>query len=235
MSWKELVESGGNGHAFCEKLGLSHASMTEMSQLARQFDSSLSALGFTRSPDSNQNNQSWRIIRGCAVAALAPSQLVKVVRPAAKYQETSEGAKEKEGAAQELKFFIRSDKEEERVFIHPSSANFSNGTYRCPWLVYHTLVRTSKPFLRDITECHPYPLLLFGGKLDVQASKDTVVIDDWVKLAASARIGSLMGGLRRRVDDLLSKKVRDPSFEIAKTKEMELIVKLITTDGLGTM
>ena len=60
--------------------------------------------------------------------------------------------------AKELSFFIRgsveeqqqaapSSKRDERVFIHPSSFNFSVGNYYTPWLVYHNLVRTSKPFL----------------------------------------------------------------------------------------
>jgi hypothetical protein len=38
---------------------------------------------------------------------MAPSQLAKVLRPATTYQETSERAKEKDGQARVLKFFIR--------------------------------------------------------------------------------------------------------------------------------
>ena len=248
MKWNETGTGGGARQRFCESLGLSFNGMRDMAQLVRQLSSSLVSLGFSPSPESNQNGRSWRIIRACAVSAMAPSQLVKVVRPAASYHETAEGAKEKDGQARELKFFIRTasceDQEsvnvdprslEERVFIHPSSANFSTGSYSCPWLVYHSMVRTSKPFLRDVTECNAYPLLLFGGNLEVQASKNTVVVGNWVKLAANARIGSLMGGLRQKVDFLLSRKVENPSFDIANTKEMKLIFKLITTDGLGTM
>ena len=247
MKWNETSSGSGGRKRVCESLGLSFNSMREMSQLVNQLDFSLRTLGFTATHESNRNGKSWRIIRACATSALAPSQLVKVVRPAASYHETAEGAKEKDGEARKLKFFIRTTdqvdgssdasapfEKEERVFIHPSSANFTTGSYSCPWLVYHSMVRTSKPFLRDITECNAYPLLLFGGEMQVQASNNIVVIDNWVKLSANARIGSLMGGLRRKVDTLLSRKVEDPSFEIANTEEMSLIVKLITTDGLGT-
>jgi Oligonucleotide/oligosaccharide-binding (OB)-fold len=197
------------------------------------------------------------------------------------------GAKEKDGEARELKFFVRTDSpddesnaatppaargnngggrypNEERVFIHPSSANFSTGAYSCPWLVYHSLVRTSKAFLRDVTECNVYTLLLFGGKLDVVASEGVATVDQWCKLGANARIGSLMAGLRAKVvrahvatvrtcllafticspsrstafcpyaqDDLLTKKVMDPTFDLAATEEMKLIVQLIATDGLS--
>ena len=246
--WNETGTGDGSRKKFCDSLGLSFVSMKEMSQLVRQLSASLGAIGFTPSPESNQNGKSWRIIRACAVSAMAPSQLVKVVRPAASYQETAEGAKEKEGEARQLKFFIRTAQDpaqqlaavanpkeiEERVFVHPSSANFTTGSYSCPWLVYHSMVRTSKPFLRDVTECDSYPLLLFGGDMEVQAAKETIVISNWVKLSANARIGSLMGGLRQKVDLLLSEKVENPNLDIANTKEMKLIFKLITTDGLGT-
>ena len=216
-----------------------------MMQLVNQYDSSLRAAGFADSKDADRNSNSWTIIRTCAVAALAPSQLVKVVRPSAKYAATIEGAVEKAGVARELKFFIRRVeedqhqsvgapyKQEERVFMHPSSFNFAVGSYYCPWLVYHTLVRTSKPFLRDVSECSAYSLLLFGGDLEVLANEGTVVINKWVKLEAKARIGSLIGGLRQRIDVLLKQKIDDPQFDLASTNEMSLIVKLLVSDGHG--
>jgi hypothetical protein len=42
------------------------------------------------------------------------------------------------------------------------------GNFSCPWLVYNCIVKTSKPFLRDATECSAYAPLLFGGVLDVE-------------------------------------------------------------------
>jgi len=241
--YSETDAGGGKRKTVCDSLGLAFTAMRDMSQLVRQLDSSLQSLGFASSPESSRNEASWRVVRSCIVSALAPSQLVKVVRGATTYHETAEGAKEMKGKANELKLYIRSgDKldersrlsshdSQERVFVHPSSANFSSGSYSCPWLVYHSMVRTSKPFLRDVTECNAYPLLLFGGSLDVRASQDTVVVDNWVQLSANARIGSLMGGLRQKVDSLLAKKIVDPHFDLASTPEIRLIIKLIMTDG----
>ena len=122
---------------------------------------------------------------------------------------------------------------EERIFVHPSSANFSVGNYSCPWLVYYSLVRTSKPFMRDVTECSNYDLLLFGGKLEVVAAEGLIIVDNYVRMSANARIAALIGGLRRRVDDLLSKKISNPSYDVVNSIEMKLIVKLLRTDGLG--
>jgi ATP-dependent RNA helicase DHX57 len=247
LKWDETNARGGDRKRLCDSLGLSFTGMRDMMQLVKQYNSSLNAAGYVASKDADRNMKSWRIIRTCAVAALAPSQLVRVQRSAAKYDKTIEGAVEKDGLAKELKLFIRPSIEdhpeqaitqnnrqgEERVFIHPSSFNFAVGSYACPWLVYHSLVRTSKPFLRDVSECTAYSLLLFAGDLEVQATEGVVVIDKWVKLEAKARIGSLIGGLRQKVDDLLAKKIDDPSVDLANTNEMKLIVKLLVTDGLG--
>jgi len=235
LKWREIDGGGGARKNFCDSIGLSFMGMRDMLQLVNQLDGSLKASGFLATPEADRNGNSWRIIHACAVSAMAPSQLVKVRRPPAKYTDTVEGAKAKDGEARELKFFVRTDaQQEERVFIHPSSANFSNGNYSCPFLVYNQMVRTSKPFLRDVTECSAYSLLLFGGELEIRSAKGTIVVDAWAVFSANARIGSLMGGLRHRVDALLEKKVDNPSYDIATSKEMKLIVKLITTDGLGS-
>ena len=248
QQWQGLPR-GSPRKQFCEKLGLSFTGMRDLMQLANQLDGALSSLGYLSSAAANRHGQSWRVIRAVAVAGMAPSQLVKVVRPAAAYEETAEGAKEKDGEARQLKFFVRTrvstvptnekgedgkmTSKEERVFVHPSSANFATGSYNCPWLVFFSLVRTSKPFLRDVTECNSYALLLFGGPLEVQASQDIVTVDGWCQLGAHARIGSLMGGLRKRLDELLAQKIADPSLDIANSKEMSIMIRLIMTDGLG--
>ncbi|KAL3943869.1 MAG: hypothetical protein SGBAC_002073 [Bacillariaceae sp.] len=250
MEWESLKTGGGDRKRYCDSVGLSFTGIRDILQLVNQYDSSLSNAGYRRSAESDCNAHSYRILRTCAISSMAPGQLVRLFRPSTKYADTAEGAREKDGVAREMKFFVRnqeatqvpwksktnddSAQKEERVFIHPSSALFSVGNYNCPWLVYHSMVKTSKPFLRDATECSAYALLLFGGQLDVQARNDTIVIDNWVKLSANARIGALIHGLRSRMDDLLEQKINNPSIRIAETPEMRLIVKLLITDGLGS-
>lgn len=233
LLWKEC-QGASERKNFCFKLGLAFNSMREILALTKQLDSSLTALGFLPSKDCLRNESSWRIVRSMIVASLSPTQIVRVQRPSAKYTETVEGAVEKDGKAKELKFFIRGGSDcpgssrtsnEERVFVHPSSNNFSVGSYSCPWLVYHRLVRTSKAFISDATECNPYSLLLFGGSMEVKASEGLIVLDDWIKLAANARIGSLIRAMREKVDELLERKVADPSLEISGTAEMKLITE----------
>ena len=236
LLWREC-KGTSERRSFCDKLGLAFNSMRDILALTRQLDSSLTTSGFLPSNECNRNESSTRIVRSMLVASLSPTQIVRVQRPSTKYTETVEGAVEKEGKANELKFFIRGGSgdndtpttthrnNEERVFIHPSSNNFAIGSYSCPWLVYHRLVRTSMAFVSDATECSPYSLLLFGGSLEVQASNGLIVLDDWIKLSANARIGSLIGGLRQKVDELLEQKVADPSLDITSSTEMKLITE----------
>lgn len=237
LLWKEC-NGQSERRKYCDKMGLAFNSMRDILALTRQLDSSLTTSGFHPSVHCNRNDTSGRIVRSMLVASLSPIQMVRVQRPSTKYTETIEGAVEKDGKAKELKFFIRGGSDdgdqtnnninrnnEERVFIHPSSNNFAVGSYSCPWLVYHRLVRTSKAFVSDATECNPYSLLLFGGAMEVQASKGLIVLDDWIRLSANARIGSLIGGLRSKVDELLDQKVADPSLDITDSVEMKLITE----------
>lgn len=59
----------------------------------------------------------------------------------------------------------------------------------------------------------------------MQASKGLIILDGWIRLSANARIGSLIRGLRQRVDELLELKVADPSMDIAGSTEMKLITE----------
>ncbi|KAG7338163.1 ATP-dependent helicase HrpA [Nitzschia inconspicua] len=252
MNWQNLPAGGGERKQYCDSLGLSLNGMRDILQLVKQYDSSLSTSGFQSSQDSDCNGQSWRLLRTCAVASMAPDQLVRVVRPATKYDETAEGARLRDGEAREHKFSIRvgvhdiddasgasadgnnGKLKEERVFIHPSSQMFSVGNFSCPWMVFHSMVRTSKPFLRDVTECSAYGLLLFGGDLTVETRNNAILVDSWVRLSANARIGALIQGLRSKMDDLLESKIDNPdNVSISTAPVMQLIVKLINTDGLG--
>jgi ATP-dependent RNA helicase DHX57 len=277
--WDSTNGNNNDVRKYCDNMGLNGNGMRDMRTLVKQYDGALSSLGFSSGggggrfshgagPSSaNANGHSWRAVRACVVAALAPHQLVRVQRPSAKYAETSEGAVAKDVNAKEVRFFVRAsdvdanangsgsgiaseigvqapakgykttryhDIPEEQVFLHPSSNCFATGVFSCPWLVYHELVRTSKPFLRDATEASSYALLLFGGSLDIQASKGTIVVDHYVRLAASPRIGALIGGLRSHMDALLEQKVANPqAIDMASSDVMTTVVQLIVSDGLG--
>jgi len=119
----------------------------------------------------------------------------------------------------------------ERVFLHPSSINFTQREYTNPWMVYREKVKTSKVFVRDSTVVPPYSLLMFGGKITVQHEDGTIAVDDWIKFRAQARIGVLCRELRRLLDRLLEKKIMDTTLDISNTDVLAGIKKLIVGAG----
>ena len=92
MNWQNIPNGQGGKKRYCESLGLSFNGMKDINQLVQQYGSSLSGSGFPASTEADRNAQSWRVLRTCAVASMAPEQLVRVYRPSAKYEETAEGA-----------------------------------------------------------------------------------------------------------------------------------------------
>ena len=76
--------------------------------------------------------------------------------------------------------------------------------------------------------------MLFGGKkIDVNASNELLVIDDWIRLSANARTGVLVKGLRGKIDELLTFKFSNPDCDIGNNEVMKLIIELIVSDGHG--
>lgn len=79
----------------------------------------------------------------------------------------------------------------ERVFIHPSSVNFANSSFKhTSYLLYGELQLTAsdqksmgsaKVWLRETLEPTVYSLLLFGGQLDVSYKDQRIYLDDWIR------------------------------------------------------
>ena len=66
----------------------------------------------------NQHSKYIKLVSAIVCAGLYP-RVVKIKKPKTQYQETVAGAVEKKAEAQFHKFFTQDD----RVFIHPSSAS----------------------------------------------------------------------------------------------------------------
>jgi hypothetical protein len=139
-------------------------------------------------------------------------QIAKIVRPPQKFVETIGGNVEREKKSKEFKFYIPdgefsssvSNVESElsrldicdgdkfrKVFIHPSSVNFSNFRFKhSSYLLYGESQITSdnqkslekaRIYIRETTEPTQYSLLLFGGNLEVLYDSQTVLLDGWIR------------------------------------------------------
>ncbi|CAM9135591.1 unnamed protein product [Choristocarpus tenellus] len=242
---------GGGGErgrsAYCRENGLSFERMRELGEVRQQLAQALAGIGFISSPraafDSSANvnaqARSWRVVKAAVCAGLYP-RVIRVHRPMEKFVDlVGVGAVAARHTAKEFQFFTRpvdgggGPGKDDRVFIHPSSTNFTTNDWSCPWLVYHERVHTSRVFVRDCTEVSPYALLLFGGQVAVQAGLGRITVDDWVRFEAIGRIAALVNKLRQRLDSMLLEKIGDPRLDIAGSKLSMALVELLQTDGMG--
>lgn len=260
--WEAAGEGGGGGgggrwggggggdrarKAFCVENGVSFERMRELGEVRKQLAQALAGIGFIPSsraafdPRASVNAQarSWRAVKAAVCAGLYP-RVMRVRRPMEKFVDlVGVGAVSVRHTAKEFQFFTRSrgpdsgPGKDDRVFIHPSSINFRTNDWSCPWLVYHERVHTSRVFARDCTEVSPYALLLFGGRVAVQAGAGRIAVDDWVRFEAVGRIAALVNKLRQRLDGMLWEKIQDPRLDVAGSKLSEALVELLQTDGMG--
>ena len=125
-----------------------------------------------------------------------------------------------------------------RVFIHSSSVNYSNVTYKSSnYLLYSekklsNSLSGTKPFLYEITEIPPFPLLFFGGEIEAQYTEGTVTVDEWIKFSAPGKLVVLILALRKSLNELLSEKILDPEFDISNSAILDAVCLLFQTDGL---
>ncbi|KAF3848662.1 hypothetical protein F7725_015159 [Dissostichus mawsoni] len=99
-----------------------------------------------------------------------------------------------------------------RAQVHPSSVNRNLQTHG--WLLYQEKVKYTKIYLRDTTLIPPFPLLLFGGDIDIQHRERLITLDGWIHFQAPVRIGVIFKHLRKLMDSLLEKKLENPRMNL---------------------
>jgi ATP-dependent RNA helicase DHX57 len=168
-----------------------------------------------------------RVIKSAICAGVYPN-LVRVVHPAQKYQEVLGGAFAKDAEARELKFFTHT---RGRVFLHPSSVNFSCGAFDSPWLIFTEIFETSKPFVRESSMVGVWGLLLFGGDLQVDHETQLLRADDWAEFKAPSRVAVLVREVRNALESILASKVENPDLDLSESKVIAAIHGLLISDG----
>lgn len=169
----------------------------------------------------NGNAKKLNLLAAVYCSGLYP-QVAKIIRPPKRFIEVMGAAVEKDVEAKEMKFYIpkasndgfntASEEEEalkamhrnttadfdistndlQRVFIHPSSANFNNTSFKAAnYILFgekqvvssfnvESKSNDTKIFLRDTSEVTAYSLLFFGGKLDFYPQDGMIAIDHWI-------------------------------------------------------
>ena len=141
-----------------------------------------------------------RVIKSVVCAAYYP-QILRVSHPKATYKETEGGTVKRDNVPKAVRLF---GKELGQVFMHPASSLFNVSTFETGWLVYSEIMKTSKIMVRDCSMVPCYSVLIFGGKVNVEHDRGILVVDDWAKFKAPAKIAILVREMRQLVNKLLS-------------------------------
>ncbi|BFZ59473.1 Protein SABRE [Saitoella coloradoensis] len=235
-TWNDMRRSTSTREVrlWCEKNFLSQPTLFDIASTRLQYLSALRETGFlpfSRDAVSSfsVNSGNLALVRAVVAAATYPN-IARIQLPDRKYQAISAGAIEVDPEAKAIKFFSR---DEGRVFLHPSSTLFSAQTFKDLFLAYFNKQATSKVFLRDATPVGAYAVLFFGGNLEIDVNGRGITVGRWARIKAWARIGVLVGRLRGMLDDLLERRIDDPTAE--KKMDIELLAcltQLLQSNGL---
>ncbi|KAK4888352.1 hypothetical protein LTR28_002958, partial [Elasticomyces elasticus] len=77
-----------------------------------------------------------------------------------------------------------------------------------------------------------YSLLLLSGPITLDTLGRGLLVDGWLRLRGWARIGVLVSRLRMMLDEVLAKKIDDPSVDLEKNEVVDVVRRLIELDGL---
>ncbi|XP_005998507.1 ATP-dependent RNA helicase DHX29 [Latimeria chalumnae] len=112
--------------------------------------------------------------------------------------------------------------------VHPSSVNRDLQTHG--WLLYQEKVKYGKIYLRDTSLISPFPVLLFGGDIEVQHRECLLSVDGWIQFQAPVRIGVIFKQLRVLIDSVLQRKLENPKTALEDDKTIQLIMELIKSE-----
>jgi ATP-dependent RNA helicase DHX57 len=221
---------------WCTTNFLNYQTLSDIASNRTQYLTSLRDLSFippTSFPSFaslNKNSHNDALLRSLIAGAFNP-QLARIDFPDKKFAPSISGAVELDPEAKTIKYF---NQENGRVFIHPSSTVFDAQGFpgNSVYMSYFNKMATSKVFIRDLTPFNAYTALLFSGPIALDTMGRGLVVDGWLRLRGWARIGVLVSRLRGMLDDVLQRKIDDPSTEVAGDEIVDCVVGLVELDGL---
>ena len=215
----------------------------------------------------NGNAHKLNLLAATYCAGLYP-QVAKILRPPKRFIEVMVSAVEKDVEAKEMKFYIPKSTEDgvviedkpkdrnttseydiattdlQRVFIHPSSANFNNTSFKAAnYILFgekqvissfnnETKANDTKIYLRDTSEVTAYALLFFGGKIDYRMEDGLISVDQWITFACSERIAILIQKIRQEFENVLQEKIEDPAKDISTHHLISIVSELLESSAV---
>lgn len=222
---------------WCDQNYLSNRVLDDISSNRSQYLSSLKEADFLPSTyhsnthaSLNAQGSNHALVRALVAGAFNP-QLARIDFPDKKFAPSMSGAVELNPEARTIKFF---NQDNGRVFVHPSSTLFDAQGFPggSVYLSYFNKMETKKLFIRELTPFNAYSLLLFSGPITLDTLGRGLIVDGWLRLRGWARIGVLVSRLRMMLDEVLARKIDNPSLDVGNDEVVAVVRKLVEFDGL---
>ncbi|KAM6034290.1 ATP-dependent RNA helicase DHX29 isoform 2-T2 [Chlamydotis macqueenii] len=226
LGWKRARQEGGYRAemTYCRRNFLNRTSLLTLEDVKQELIRVVRAAGFTapatqRGWDGNGATQSL---------SLHEIALLKAVLTAGLYDNIGKIIYTKSVDITE-KLACVVETAQGKAQVHPSSVNRDLQTYG--WLLYQEKVRYTKVYLRETTLISPFPILLFGGDIEVQHRERLLTVDGWIHFQAPVKIAVIFKQLRVLIESVLKKKLENPKMSLEDDKVLHIIKELIKTEN----
>jgi hypothetical protein len=209
----------------------------------------------TAAPSSplNAHGDNNALLRALLCAAMHP-QIQRVAFPATRFAASHTGSVALDPEARAIKYF---DAAGARGFVHPGSACFdaprgwaSDVRFLAVWervrvggqgggaagaaAQQQQLQDRGRTYLRGVTPCNTFSVLMFAGPLAVDTMGRGMLVDGWIRVRGWARIGVLVARLRGLLDRVLERKVDEPMRVLSPSelRVLDLVRRLVERDGM---
>ncbi|XP_007195657.1 ATP-dependent RNA helicase DHX29 isoform X1 [Balaenoptera acutorostrata] len=225
LGWKKARQEGGyrSEIAYCRRNFLNRTSLLTLEDVKQELIKLVKAAGFLSSTTSSglEGNRASQILSFQEIA------LLKAVLTAGLYDNVGKIIYTKSVDVTE-KLACIVETAQGKAQVHPSSVNRDLQTYG--WLLYQEKIRYARVYLRETTLITPFPVLLFGGDIEVQHRERLLSVDGWIYFQAPVKIAVIFKQLRILIDSVLRKKLENPKMSLENDKILQIITELIKTE-----
>lgn len=225
LGWKKARQEGGyrSEIAYCRKNFLNRTSLLTLEDVKQELIKLVKAAGFLSSTTSN----SFEGNRATQTLSFQEIALLKAVLTAGLYDNVGKIMYTKSVDITE-KLACIVETAQGKAQVHPSSVNRDLQIYG--WLLYQEKIRYARVYLRETTLITPFPVLLFGGDIEVQHRERLISVDGWIYFQAPVKIAVIFKQLRVLIDSVLRKKLENPKMSLENDKILQIITELIKTE-----
>ncbi|XP_039211600.1 ATP-dependent RNA helicase DHX29 isoform X1 [Crotalus tigris] len=221
LGWKKARSEGGYRAemTYCRRNFLNRTSLLTLEDVKQELIRVVQAAGFA-APSSRHE--------GIHSLSLQEMVLLKAVLTAGLYDNVGKIMYTKSVDVTE-KLACMAETAQGKAQVHPSSVNRDLQTYG--WLLYQEKIRYARVFLKETSLISPFPILLFGGDIEVLHRERLLSVDGWIHFQAPVKIAVIFKQLRALIESVLKQKLENPKMTLEDDKILNIIKELIKTEN----